>query len=33
MEFDVEDEERQYCQLIRYCMKLDELEKRNEDKI
>lgn len=27
-----DDEERKYCQLIRYCTKLDELEKRNESK-
>ena len=26
-----DDEERQYCLLIRYCTKLDELEKRNEE--
>jgi hypothetical protein len=26
-----DDEERQYCLLIRYCEKINELEKRNGD--
>lgn len=33
MDSDLEDEERQYCQLLRYCEKIDELEKRNEGQV
>ena len=26
-----DDEERQYCKLLRYCTKINELEKRNDE--
>jgi len=26
----ITDEEREYCKLLRYCVKVDELEKRKE---
>ena len=28
---EIDDDERGYCQLLRYCTKIDELEKRKEN--